>query len=173
MKKLLMSLADFIDTVADKIAIFFSWCSVILIANIIIQVVLRYAFRNASIKLEELEWHFYAVLVLTGMSYAQIKNCQIRVDILYPHYPQKTKYLIEILGNILLLFPFLTIVFLHSLDLVSDSFLQMEKSPSPEGLPYRWIIKSFITFGVVLLFLTGLSRTIRDTLKLAGSNEHE
>ncbi|SVD18828.1 uncharacterized protein METZ01_LOCUS371682, partial [marine metagenome] len=45
-----------------------------------------------------------------------------------------------------------------------------ERSDSPVGLPYRFIIKAFIPIGFGLLGLAGLSRMIRASLFLTNKS---
>ena len=57
-----------IDSFVLKIGEIFNWLWVILIAVIILNVVLRYVFRNGMIELEELQWHLYSIGWLIGLS---------------------------------------------------------------------------------------------------------
>ena len=45
----------------------------------------------------------------------------------------------------------------YGFDFVSRSYNLNEVSSALTGLSHRWIIKSFIPFGMLLLFLAGLS----------------
>ena len=123
---------------------------------IILQIILRYGMNRGLIVLEELQWHLYAILILLGFSYATIKDAHIRIDILSQHFKPKTKALIEILGIVFLLLPFLLITFYHSLDFVSDSLRTQESSPSPGGIPLYFPVKSLIPLGMILAVLSAL-----------------
>ena len=57
-----------IDNFVLQIGEIFNWFWVILIAVIILNVVLRYVFRNGMIELEELQWHLYCIGWLIGLS---------------------------------------------------------------------------------------------------------
>ena len=118
------------------------------------------------IVLEELEWHLYALGVMFGLSYAQTTNSHIRVDPFYSSFRSRTKHVIEILGILLLVLPFISVIFIHSLDFVADSYRIDEHSESPSGLPYRWLIKSAIPASMLLLGVAVLSRLYRDTVLL-------
>ncbi|MDO6565093.1 TRAP transporter small permease subunit [Amphritea sp. 1_MG-2023] len=133
---------------------------------IIAQVILRKGFSSGLIIFEELEWHLYAVGVMFGLSYAQTTNAHIRVDLFYSSFRASTKYVIEILGILLLILPFISVIFIHSLDFVADSYRINEHSESPSGLPYRWLVKSVIPASMLLLGLSVLSRLYRDTVLL-------
>ena len=61
-KKLLLRHTPFtkkIDNFVLKIGEVFNWLWVFLVIVIILNVVLRYVFKNGMIELEELQWHLY------------------------------------------------------------------------------------------------------------------
>lgn len=159
-------LADSIDRLIQRIGMTVAWAYVALVMVIILQVVLRKGFSSGLIALEELQWHLYAVGVMFGLSYAQTTNSHIRVDLFYSHFRARTRYLIEIFGILILVMPFIAIVFLHSLDFVADAWRINEHSDAPSGLPWRWLIKGVIPVTFGLLALAMVSRLIRDTTLL-------
>ena len=79
----------------------------------------------------------------------------------------RTKRIVEILGIVFLLFPFIWIVFHHSLDFVAESWRINERSDAPLGLPWRWAIKAVIPISFALLGLAALSRLIHDVSALS------
>jgi TRAP-type mannitol/chloroaromatic compound transport system permease small subunit len=159
-------LADKIDRFIQRIGMSVAWCYVLLVLVIILQVVLRKGFSSGLIIFEELQWHLYAVGVMFGLSYAQTTNSHIRVDLFYTHFRARTKHIIEIIGILTLVLPFIAIVFMHSIDFFMDSYRINESSDSPSGLPFRWIIKGVIPVSFALLGLAVLSRLYRDTVLL-------
>jgi TRAP-type mannitol/chloroaromatic compound transport system permease small subunit len=138
-----------------------AWLNVALIAVIITQVILRYVFSSGLVKLEELQWHLYAVCIMIGLSYCATRDTHIRLDLLYHRFSQRNKEIIDLLGTVFLLMPMVIIVLMHSWPFVTESFRLMEASDSVVGLPYRWIVKSFLLIGFGLLGLAGVSRLIR------------
>jgi TRAP-type mannitol/chloroaromatic compound transport system permease small subunit len=137
------------------------WANGILVFVIILQVVLRYGFGRGLVLLEELQWHLYAVGIMIGASYALMVNSHIRVDIFHMRFSQRTQAFWEIFGIIVLLFPFVFIVFHQSLPFVYDSWRVAERSDAPMGLPFRWLIKGVIPFSFALLAIAALSRLIK------------
>ena len=159
-------LADKIDSFIQRIGMSVAWCYVLLVLVIILQVVLRKGLHSGLIVLEELQWHLYAVGVMFGLSFAQVNNSHIRVDLFYTHFRTRTKRIIEILGTIFLVMPFIVIIFLHGMDFFHESYRINESSSSPSGLPYRWIIKGVIPVTFALLGLAVLSRLYREIVLL-------
>ena len=146
-----------------------SWGAVILIAIIIFQVVLRYGFRSGFVVLEELQWHLYAIGVMFGLSFAQVKDSHIRVDLLHARFSERTQRIFEILGILFLLLPFCWVVFYNSLDFLYDSWRVNERSDAPLGLCCRWGIKSVIPISIAMLALAAVSRLIHDFMALTRS----
>lgn len=164
-------ISDWIDRFIKSVGNLIAWTYVALVLVIIAQVVLRKGFSSGLIVLEELQWHLYAIGVMFGMSYAQVNNAHIRVDLFYGGLRAKTKQIIEIIGILTLVLPFIYVIFVHSLDFVYDSWRINESSDSPSGLPWRWAIKSVIPASFAMLGLAVISRLIRDlTLLLRGEH---
>ena len=57
-----------IDDFVLKIGEVFNWLWVLLVIVIILNVVLRYVFKNGMIELEELQWHLYCICWFIGLS---------------------------------------------------------------------------------------------------------
>ncbi len=138
-----------------------AWLNVALVVVIITQVVLRYVFSKGLVRLEELQWHLYAVGIMIGLSYCAARDTHIRLDLLHQRFSQRGKEIVDLLGTVFLLMPMVIIVLMHSWPFVTESFRLMEASDSVVGLPYRWVVKSFLLIGFGLLGLAGISRLIR------------
>ena len=54
---------------------------------------------------------------------------------------------------------------------VVDSYLLNEVSDAPGGLPYRYVIKSALPIGFMLLALQGLSTVAKQILIIRGEEE--
>lgn len=158
--------ADQIDACIIQLGKWISSCYALLIVIIILQVVLRKGFHAGLISLEELQWYLYGIGVMFGMSYAQAKDSHVRVDLFYNKFRPFTRHIIEILGIIILLLPFLWLIFYHSLDFVYDAYRTMESSAAPAGLPYRWIIKAVIPLSISLLIVAAVNRLYREFILL-------
>ncbi|WP_067518179.1 TRAP transporter small permease subunit [Endozoicomonas ascidiicola] len=168
----LSMLSSKIESSVNAVCKVISWCYLMLVAAIIVQLILRKGFANGLIALEELQWHLYAIGILFGLSYAQIQNAHIRVDIFHQHFNEKTKAIIEIVGLLLLAFPFLMTIFWHSLPFVYDAWRIGESSASPSGLPMRWLIKAVMPLSTGLLMVTMLASLLRKFDVLMGGSQH-
>ena len=153
---------NIIDTAIRAIGTVVCWGAVILVAVIILQVVLRYGFSHGLVVLEELQWHLYAVGVMFGLSYALVTDSHIRVDLFHMQFSDRTRRWVEVFGILLLLLPFCLIMFVQSLDFLSDSWRVNERSDAPLGMCCRWAIKAVIPISMGLLTLAAVSRLVHD-----------
>jgi len=150
-----------IDRLLEAIGEAVSWVWLLLVVVIIGNVVLRYVFGAGRIEFEELQWHLYAIGFLSGLSYCMQADAHVRIDVLHERLRPRWQAWIELYGLLLLLFPFAALICVYGVPFVSESFDSGEISPSPGGLPYRWLIKSTLVVGFVLLVLAGISRLTR------------
>ncbi len=156
-----VDIAEKIDTLIEKIGKGTAWLNFILIGIILIQVILRYVFGRGMVPLEELQWHLYGVGIMIGLSYAVVKDSHIRLDLVQERMSDINKARFEILGIIFLLLPFATVGIIKGYELFFASFRVNESSASPTGLPFRWIIKSFVCIGFALLAVSSVTKLIK------------
>lgn len=154
-------LSRLIDPVLRRIGDAASWLWLVLMVTILGNVVLRYAFGEGRIELEEIQWHLYAVGFLLGLSYALQADSHIRVDVLHERFSPRLRAWIELYGIVLLLLPLIAVVLLFSIPFVLTSFELGETSQAPGGLPWRWLIKAALPCGFTLLLAAALSRLSR------------
>ncbi len=156
------SFALFLDKFVKSIGHVVMWANALLITAIITQVTLRYFFDINFPKLDEIQWHLYALVTMIGISYAMVTDSHVRVDILYTPLSQRSKRLIEIVGILALLTPFIYLMIDQGLDYFHDSYRVNERSDSPTGLPARWALKAVIPISFCLLAIGALARLIHD-----------
>ncbi|MCB1887825.1 MAG: TRAP transporter small permease subunit [Rhodocyclaceae bacterium] len=145
-----------------------SWLWVVTVAVIMWSVIARYGFNTGSVMLEEIQWHLAGAAWLIGLSYALVHDDHVRVDIIHERFSNRTRAWIEFLGIVFLLMPFLVITFTELWPYAMSSFEQAERSPAPNGLPARWIMKAILALSVGLLAVAALGRLARTTSRLFG-----
>jgi TRAP-type mannitol/chloroaromatic compound transport system permease small subunit len=119
-------------------------------------------------KLQELEWHFHAVLFGLWMGYGYTINAHPRVDSFTEHLPMRRRAWMELAGCLLFALPYCALVAYHSLDFVAESYALAEHSDSTVGLRYRWFIKGIYAAGLWLVVLGILSVLLRVLVFLFG-----
>jgi len=125
------------------------------IFNVFIDVVLRYAFNNSSIALQEMEWHLFSALFLLGIAYTLQNDAHVRVDIFYAKFEPKKQALINIIGFVLFILPISLLIAYYGIDFTYNAYEISEQSGDPGGLTYRFIIKSSIPISFILVIISG------------------
>ncbi|MBK8633935.1 MAG: TRAP transporter small permease subunit [Saprospiraceae bacterium] len=147
-----------INTTVTKIGNLASWINVGIILLILTDVIARYLFNATKTWVIELEWHLFGLLFLLGMSYALQQDKHIRVDLFYEKYSERNKKIVDTVGHLIFLIPWCIVILITSYKYTANSFYIQEGSPNPNGLPFRYVIKSFIFIGFLLLLLTGIAK---------------
>ena len=150
-----------IDAFVIGVGEIFNWLWVILVAVIILNVILRYVFRNGMIELEELQWHLYCIGWLIGLSSTYIVDSHVRVDVLSERLDYRKKLWFELFGILILFLPFVILVLYYAIPFFELSWTTNERSTSANGLPARWFVKGFLVISFFLLLISGLSRITR------------
>jgi TRAP-type mannitol/chloroaromatic compound transport system permease small subunit len=111
-----------------------------------------------------MEWHLHTGLFLLVLGYAYLKNSHVRIEIVREKYSMLVKSIFETIGILLFLIPYTVLVIYYGIDFVIRSFNLNEVSSALTGLSHRWVIKSFIPIGMLLLLLAGFSILIKKVL---------
>ncbi len=149
------------------------WANILLIAAIVAQVSFRYLANQSFPKLDEIQWHFYGLVTMVGISYALVTDSHVRVDLLHMQLSRRAQRIIEVLGIITLLCPFIYLMIDQGYDYFYESLRVNERSSSPTGLPGRWALKAVIPISFILLAIGALARLIHDLHALHANYEHE
>lgn len=154
-----------IDKSVKLLSYFTAFILVALVFLIVYDASLRYLFSQGSTALQELEWHFFDVVILLSISYAFKYDAHVRVDIFYNKFSSKTQSMVNILSILLFVIPFAFLIIFIGFSFVEMSFIQNEASSDPGGLSHRWIVKSLMPLAFVFLSLTAFETLIKEFRK--------
>ena len=108
----------------------------------------------------DLEWHFFAVMVMIGGTYAYLDDRHVRSDLIYSGLSRRKKKWVDTIGDLFLMLPFTAVMCWLSIGFVMRSYNSGEGSDYG-GMLDRFLIKSTIPIGFAILFLVILARVIR------------
>jgi len=168
--KLLIRLFDRINEIAGRSV---SWLTLLLVLLVSCDVAMRYIFNISFVAVQELEWHIFSIIFLIGAGYTLKQNGHVRVDLIYQRLNKRHRAWIDLLGCIFFLFPGCFLVIKTSIPFVLNSFYIHEGSPDPGGLPARYILKSTIIIGFLLLLFQGTALFLRRLLFLLNINDSD
>ncbi|WP_338550875.1 TRAP transporter large permease subunit [Roseovarius phycicola] len=166
-------LAVFLDNMIKTVGHVVMLANLILIAAIVSQVVMRYAFNLNFPKLDELQWHLYGLVTMFGVSYAMVTDSHVRVDLLHMQLSRRAQRVVEVLGILLLLSPFVYLMIDQGYDYFYESFRVNESSSSATGLPWLWAFKAVIPISFAMLALAAVARLIHDVHALFANRPEE
>jgi TRAP-type mannitol/chloroaromatic compound transport system permease small subunit len=166
--QILSKLLFALDTFSEWIGRISAWLILGMVLLISHNVIMRYVFNENSVALQELEWHLFAASFLLGAAYTLKHNQHVRVDLLYQSQwmSDRRRAWVDLFGHLFLFLPFCFLLIYTSQPFIENAYRYAERSPDPGGLPYRWIIKSFIAWGFMFLLLQSLAEILRNTLFL-------
>lgn len=150
----------------DNIIKYISYLTAFILASLVLLIVYdataRYLFSAGSTALQELEWHFFDVVILLSIAYTLRNNSHVRVDIFYDNFSLKTKSIINLIAGIFFILPLSFLIIYIGIGFVELSFMQHEASSDPGGLKYRWIVKSLMPLAFILLSLQTFKEIYND-----------
>ena len=130
--------------------------------NVFIVVFLRYLFGISFIWLQETYVWMHAYIFMAGAGFTYLNDAHVRIDIIYRSSSKLYKAIVDLVGNIFLLIPFLYIIWSYSFPFVYKSFQINEVSREAGGLPMLFLLKAAILIFAFLLFIQALSKLINN-----------
>ena len=169
----LRRLARKIDLVQEHIGRAMSWVMLAMVLVTFGDVVLRYAFNRSAVWTQELEWHLFAVCYLLAAGYTMLYDEHVRVDIVYSRWAPRKRAKSDFIFLFIFFFPSCLMVLITTWPFLRNSFMINEGSPDPGGIPARWVLKSTIIIGFLLLVLQGISQAVKNYYVAKGWEEPE
>lgn len=154
-------LAHRIDRWQERFGRGVSWLSLVMVVVVFSDVISRYVFRVTSGAMQELEWYLFGTLYLLAAGYTLLHDEHVRVDILSSKLSPRRRAAVDFVLFWVFFFPSCLLVIYTAWPFVKSAWSVWEGSPDPGGLPLRWLLKSMIIVGFVLLLLQGVSQTIK------------
>lgn len=160
-----------IDALNRTIGRMASWLMLPVVFICFIVVVQRYLFGVGYIWLQELFIWLHGAAFMLAAGYALGAGAHVRVDVFYNRARPRTKAWINTIGVLLLLFVMCFTLLWLSYPQVMMSWRLGERSTSMSGLPYAYVLKTFIPIFCVVVILQGISMLARNIAVIRGQTE--
>jgi len=154
-----------VENIIKYMAYFTAFILLLLVMLILYDATSRYLFSAGSTALQELEWHFFDIVILLSIAYTLHKDSHVRVDIFYDNFSEKTKLFIDTLAILLFILPLSFLIIYIGIGFTELSFLQHEASSDPGGLTHRWIVKSLMPLSFFFVALVAIMQLCKNLLK--------
>ncbi len=129
---------------------------------------IEYGYSVSTI-MQDLEWHFHAVIVMMSFGVGYLMNAHVRVDVFRELVSKRKQAWNEFFLLIVFGLPFLTTLLYYNWTLFHISWLQGEGSDSMTGIDWRWAVKFALPLGTVLIYMATLATLGRLFVYLFGS----
>ena len=179
MRRALVMLARLIERIGRWLGDITSWLALGVLASVLVAVIASALRANVMLDwgvdiplfgdnltvndVIDLEWHFFAIMVMVGGTYAYLDDKHVRSDLIYANLSEAKKKWVDTLGDVFLMLPFTAVMCWLSIGFVMRSYKSAEGSDYG-GMLDRFLIKSTIPIGFAILFLVILARVIRRLL---------
>ena len=149
----------------------FSWFSLGIVVVCFVVVVLRYFFSIGFVWMQDLYVWLNGMMFMGIAGYTLMQGHHVRVDIFYRPASVKRKALIDLVGSIIFIAPFVIVVTLYAIPFVARSWRLMEGSANFGGMPGLYVVKSFIILFAVVIGLQAIAMVLRSILILFNREE--
>lgn len=149
----------------------FSWLALGIVLVCFTVVVQRYVFSVSFVWMQDLYIWLNGAMFTAVAGFALQRDDHVRVDIFYRPAGPRRKAVIDLIGVLLFLMPFMTIVFVYALPFVTRAWSYTEASANVGGMPGLFILKSFILVFATLVGLQGAAIALRSILVLGGRED--
>ena len=163
-----LSLSRLIDTISTWVGKLTMW---LILATTLISAgnaLVRKAFNQSSNGLLEIQWYLFAAVFMLGAGYGFLKNSHVRIDFISSKLSDRTRNWIDVVGILVVLFPFCGIGIALGWPFFMQAFPSGEISTNAGGL-IRWPVYGLIPLGFALLMLQGVSELIKRIAFLTGN----
>ena len=160
------NIANLFDNINRYTGYLCAFLVVLMTVNVFIVVFLRYLFGISFIWLQETYVWMHAYIFMAGAGFTYLNDAHVRIDIIYRSSSKIYKAIVDLVGNIFLLMPFLYIIWSYSFPFVLKSFQINEVSREAGGLPMLFLLKAAILIFTFLLLIQALSKIINNFITI-------
>lgn len=155
------AVADRIDRVTSALGRAAAWLALVVVLLQFALVVARYLFGLGSVWLTETVIYAHAALFMLAAAWTLQVGGHVRVDIFYADASAHTKALIDLVGALFLLLPFMVVLIWLAIPYAARSWSILEHSQEASGLPVVFVFKTLIPLFALLMALQGIAQAIR------------
>lgn len=182
----LLRLANLLDRIGRFCGKAFGWIIIPLIIVIMFDVITRkldytrllfseFSMEQGGISistiLQDMQWHFHAILLMMSFGFGYLANAHVRVDIFREMLSRRKQVWVELVGLIIFAIPFVLLMIDESFQMTELAYSQGEGSESLTGIGKRWIIKSVVPIGFCVLLGAILATLFRLIAMLFGDEQ--
>ena len=157
-----------IERVSGLSGLFIAWLVFPLIIASCYEVFSRYILSAPTIWAFELGYMAMGTHALIGAAYTLRERGHIRIDVMYGHFSDKTKALVDTVGYVVLFLPVVSWVTLGLWEYWVEAFVAGDRSGQSAWNPIIWPFRLAFFIGFALLWAQGIAELIKCFWLLTG-----
>lgn len=165
------ALVRVIERITGSVGLLIAWVVFPLILASVYEVFARYALNAPTIWAFELGYMAMGIHALMGAAFALRERAHIRIDVVYLHFPDKVKAIIDTVGYLVLFMPVICWVSFGLWEYWVEAYVNNEHSGQSAWNPIIWPFRLSFFLGFALLALQGLAELIKCVQFLSGQTE--
>jgi len=154
------------DWVCEKVGRITMYLVFVMMFILILSFVTRNIINFPLIWIIEMAQFIITAYYILGGSYSMLTDDHVRMDLFYSKFSEKNKSRMDAFTSIFLFFYLVTLLYgsISSLNYT----LETNQRLFTAWRPYVWPIKSFMTFGILLMLLQTVSMFFKDLYRIKG-----
>jgi TRAP-type mannitol/chloroaromatic compound transport system permease small subunit len=169
--KVLKPIFDVVDRVSIRLGKGVSWMLVVLILALTYDTFMRYLFSKPTVWAFDMAYMLGGTIMLMGMAWVTTRREQVRVDILYTRFSQKTRTIIDTVFNLVLFFPLYLMLLQKAIPRAIYSYTNKEFSEVGFWRPLMWPYRWMMVVALLMWVLAALVWVIKDLHRLRKGEE--
>ena len=156
----MLKMSQLIDGLNERVGRSLMWLVLFAVVISAVNAVVRKAFDMSSNAFLEIQWYLFAAVVMLGSAYTMLRQGHVKIDVIVGRFSKRTQLIVECVGIVFFLFPFVYKVNQLVWPLVIQAYQSGEMSQNAGGL-IRWPVYALVPAGFILLGLQGLSELVK------------
>jgi TRAP-type mannitol/chloroaromatic compound transport system permease small subunit len=163
----LLALSRGIDRVTTLIGRSVAWLILLAVVISATNAIIRKVFSMSSNAWLEAQWYLFGAAFMLASAWTLLENEHIRIDVVYGRWSRRVQHWIDLLGTVLFLMPFTTVMLWLTWPALMGSIRSGEISMNAGGLPL-WPARAVLVVGFGMLFAQGLSEIVKKIAVMRG-----
>ena len=163
----LIAVSRGIDALTVRLGKIIAWAIVVAVLVSATNAIVRKVLEMSSNAWLELQWYLFGAVFMLCAAWTLRANEHIRIDIVSSRLSYRTRNIIEMIGHMFFLLPFVAVMIYLSIPFFLRSAQSGEVSTNVGGL-LIWPAKGLILLGFILLLLQWFSETVKRIAVMRG-----
>jgi len=157
-----------INNLTEKVGFYTSFLTIPLIAVVVYEVIMRYAFNSPTVWAFEATTLIYGVHFMLGFAYTHKHNGHVAIDVFESRLSPRPRTILRIIVSLIFFVPTVGLLATWAVIYASTSWQNWENA-STSWAPPLYPFKTIMAIGFILLFLQGVAKLIADFRSLNSS----